>query len=78
MLVGAITFNAILRDDITGTWWRQETGEAAKGALKGHVLDDMPFEQMSELAAKNIGLALCFNMICFREKIQFSCRPVEL
>lgn len=47
MLVGAITFNAILRDDITGTWWRQETGEAAKGALKGHVLDDMPFEQMS-------------------------------
>ena len=46
-LVGAITYNAILRDDKTGTWWRQETGEAAKGPLKGTVLEDIPFEQMS-------------------------------
>lgn len=46
-LVGAVNWNAVLRDDKTGTWWRQETGEAAKGALKGRVLEDMPFEQMS-------------------------------
>ena len=46
-LVGAVNFNAILRDDKTGTWWRQETGEAAKGTLQGKILEDMPFEQMS-------------------------------
>jgi len=28
-LVGAISFNAVFRDHVTGTWWRQETGEAA-------------------------------------------------
>lgn len=47
MLVGAISFNAILRDSLTHTWWRQETGEAAKGARKGDQLDDIYFEQMS-------------------------------
>lgn len=46
-LVGAITYNAVFRDHGTGSWWRQETGEAAKGPLQGHVLEDMPFEQMS-------------------------------
>ena len=46
-LVGAITYNAVFRDHRTGSWWRQETGEAAKGPLKGQVLEDMPFEQMS-------------------------------
>ena len=46
-LVGAITFNAVFRDDQTGSWWRQETGEAAKGPLAGRVLDDFPFVQMS-------------------------------
>ena len=46
-LVGAITFNAVFRDDRTGSWWRQETGEAAKGPLAGRVLDDFPFVQMS-------------------------------
>lgn len=46
-LVGAITFNAVFRDNQTGTWWRQETGEAAKGPLAGHALKDIPFEQMS-------------------------------
>ena len=47
MLVGAISFNAILRDSITQSWWRQETGEAAKGARKGDQLEDIYFEQMS-------------------------------
>lgn len=46
-LVGAITFNAVFRDNQTGSWWRQETGEAAKGPMKGRQLVDIPFEQMS-------------------------------
>ena len=46
-IVGAITFNAVFRDYKTKTWWRQETGEAAKGKLTGKVLKDIPREQMS-------------------------------
>ena len=46
-LVGAITFNAVFRDVQTGSWWRQETGEAVKGPLAGTQLVDIPFEQMS-------------------------------
>ena len=46
-LVGAVNYNATFRDHTTGTWWRQEVGDAVKGPLKGQVLDDMPFEQMS-------------------------------
>lgn len=46
-LVGAITYNAILKDSKTGTWWRQETGEAVKGKRKGMQLEDVPMEQMS-------------------------------
>ena len=46
-LVGAVSFNAVLRDSITQSWWRQETGEAAKGARKGSQLEDTYFEQMS-------------------------------
>lgn len=46
-LVGAITFNAVFQDSQTGSWWRQETGEAAKGPLSGICLEDIPFEQMS-------------------------------
>ena len=46
-LVGAITWNAVFSDNVTGSWWRQETGEAAKGPMKGRMLEDVPFEQMS-------------------------------
>ena len=46
-LVGAVSFNAVLRDSITNSWWRQETGEAAKGPKKGAQLEDVYFEQMS-------------------------------
>ena len=46
-LVGAVSFNAILRDNITNSWWRQETGQAVKGAKKGAQLEDVYFEQMS-------------------------------
>ena len=47
MLVGAISFNVVLRDSITNSWWRQETGEAAKGARQGDQLEDIYFEQMT-------------------------------
>lgn len=46
-LVGAITFNAVFRDAATGSWWRQETGEAVKGPHRGKVLQDIPFLQIS-------------------------------
>ncbi len=46
-LVGAINFNAILKDLQTGSWWRQETGEAVKGHFAGRALEDMPMDQMS-------------------------------
>ena len=46
-LVGAINYNAVFRDHATGSWWRQETGEAAKGPRQGKWLEDMPFEQLS-------------------------------
>lgn len=46
-LVGAITFNAVFKDSQTGSWWRQETGEAVKGKHSGKALQDMPTEQMS-------------------------------
>ncbi|MEM9850845.1 MAG: DUF3179 domain-containing (seleno)protein, partial [Pseudomonadota bacterium] len=46
-LVGAITFNAVFQDNQTGSWWRQELGEAAKGPLAGQALTDIDFEQMS-------------------------------
>jgi len=46
-LVGAVTFNAILEDSKTQTWWRQETGEAVKGKLKGRILKDILMQQMS-------------------------------
>ena len=46
-LIGAISFNATFEDNQTGTWWRQETGEAAKGKLAGRVLEDVASEQMT-------------------------------
>ena len=46
-LVGAVSYNAVLRDSITNSWWRQETGEAAKGLRQGDQLEDIYFEQMS-------------------------------
>ena len=46
-LVGAVNYNATFRDHTTGSWWRQEVGDAIKGPLKGRQMDDMPCEQMS-------------------------------
>lgn len=47
VLVGAITFNAVFKDTKTGSWWRQGTGEAAKGPSKGQALADLSFAQMT-------------------------------
>ena len=46
-LVGAVNYNATFRDHTTGSWWRQEVGDAIKGRMKGRMLEDLPFEQMS-------------------------------
>lgn len=46
-LLGAVSYNAVLGDNLTNSWWRQETGECVKGPLKGRQLDDIYFEQMS-------------------------------
>ena len=46
-LVGAVNYNATFRDHTTGSWWRQEVGDAIKGPMKGQMLEDLPCEQMS-------------------------------
>jgi hypothetical protein len=46
-LVGMDHFNAMFEDAGTGSWWRQATGEAIKGKLKGKVLPEMLSKQMT-------------------------------
>ncbi len=46
-LVGMDHFNAMLEDRTTGSWWRQATGEAITGPLKGTRLEEIPSRQMS-------------------------------
>ena len=46
-LVGMDHFNAMLEDNRTCTWWRQATGEAVAGPLKGEVLPEFPTVQTS-------------------------------
>lgn len=46
-LVGMDHFNAMFEDETTGTWWRQENGEAAIGKLKGQFLEELPSQQMT-------------------------------
>ena len=46
-LVGARHWNAIIEDQSTGSWWYQETGEAAAGPLTGAQLQDIPYEQVT-------------------------------
>jgi hypothetical protein len=45
-LVGMDHFNAMFEDESTGTWWRQVTGEAIAGPLKGKILKELPSAQM--------------------------------
>jgi hypothetical protein len=46
-LVGMDHFNAMFEDNGTKSWWRQATGEAVAGPLKGQSLREIPSEQTS-------------------------------
>jgi hypothetical protein len=46
-LVGMDHFNAMFEDSETKSWWRQVSGEAIAGPLKGKSLEEIPSEQMS-------------------------------
>src|SRR5262249_20363076 len=45
-LVGMDHFNAMFEDQTTESWWRQATGEAVAGPLKGKALRQIPSMQM--------------------------------
>jgi hypothetical protein len=45
-LVGMDHFNAMFEDENTRSWWRQVTGEAIAGPLKGNNLKELPSSQM--------------------------------
>ena len=78
-LVGAISYNAVLRDSLTNSWWRQETGEAAKGARQGSQLEDIYFEQMSLknwLAKHPKSLVLQYDPI-FSQKYNFFAKLLQ-
>lgn len=44
-LVGMDHFNAMFEDESTGSWWRQATGEAVAGPLKGTTLREIQSTQ---------------------------------
>lgn len=46
-LVGMDHFNAMFEDATTKSWWRQQSGEAITGPLKGKVLAEIPSQQMA-------------------------------
>jgi hypothetical protein len=46
-LVGMDHFNAMFEDKTTQSWWRQATGEAVTGKLKGTQLKEFPLTQMT-------------------------------
>jgi hypothetical protein len=46
-LAGINNQNFIMRDDETGTWWQQVTGEAFLGPLKGRRLTLVPQDQLT-------------------------------
>jgi hypothetical protein len=46
-LVGMDHFNAMFEDASTKSWWRQATGVAVAGPLKGSRLPEIPSEQMT-------------------------------
>lgn len=53
-LVGMDHFNAMFEDASTQSWWRQVTGEAIVGTLKGKVLEELPAQQMALRAWLNV------------------------
>jgi hypothetical protein len=50
-LVGMDHYNAMFEDETTGSWWRQSTGEAIAGPLKGLIL---PENESTQLTVKKL------------------------
>lgn len=46
-LVGMDHFNAMFEDETTKSWWRQATGEAITGTLKGNALPEVESNQLT-------------------------------
>lgn len=46
-LVGMNHFNAMFEDETSKSWWRQATGEAIVGTLKGNVLPEVESNQLT-------------------------------
>ena len=46
-LVGMDHYNAMFEDATTESWWRQATGEAVAGPLKGEVLPEWKSMQLT-------------------------------
>jgi hypothetical protein len=46
-LVGMDHFNAMFEDNTTRSWWRQATGQAIVGRMKGKVLEEIPSQQVT-------------------------------
>lgn len=46
-LAGINNQNFIMRDEQTGSWWQQVSGEAIQGALKGQRLTAVDFDELS-------------------------------
>lgn len=46
-LVGMDHFNAMFEDETTKSWWRQATGEAVTGTLKGKTLPEIHSDQLT-------------------------------
>jgi hypothetical protein len=46
-LVGMDHYNAMFEDETTGSWWRQSTGEAVAGPLKGEALEEAESMQLT-------------------------------
>jgi Protein of unknown function (DUF3179) len=46
-LFGINNQNMVMRDDQTGSWWQQATGEAIQGPLRGHHLEPFMHDEIS-------------------------------
>jgi hypothetical protein len=46
-LAGINNQNFIMRDEETGSWWQQVSGEAIQGSLKGQKLTDVALDELS-------------------------------
>jgi hypothetical protein len=75
-LVGMDHFNAMLEDNTTKSWWRQVTGEAITGKLKGQQLPEFLSRQTSlaEWIALNPGTRVMQEDPAFKEQYDTTLR----